>query len=125
MGQSKEIKQKWKGYKTLISVSLQCLVTMSKVLLLEGKLGNRLPANNFEISLIFPSFPSLKLLSNMWGEPYTKFIVCTGISILPQKCHLLFFIKPPPLKLQTVKALLFSQFSLIYWFFKNHPLPLP
>ena len=38
MGQSKEIKQKWKGY--LISVSLQCLVTMSKVLLLEGKLGN-------------------------------------------------------------------------------------
>ena len=40
MGQSKEIKQKWKGYKNLISVSLQCLVTMSKVLLLEGKLGN-------------------------------------------------------------------------------------
>ena len=40
-GESKEIKQKWKGQKKL-SVSLKFLVPMTKVLFLEGRLGTRL-----------------------------------------------------------------------------------
>ena len=63
--------------KILISVSLQCLATMAKVLILERRLADRLCLHRtLPLPWYFLGFKilSFKSFGKFWGNSYTKFI---------------------------------------------------